>query len=124
MPKIYTSYYGNRDLPKNAILIAVSAKVPDGFKVFEHAKSLAPTWDIYNEYKQRGDHNRYALRYKIEVLAKLDRARVYYRLNTIMRNNKKDVILLCYEKPNEFCHRHLIAEWLDMGIAEWEGGEK
>ena len=24
-----------------------------------------------------------------------------------------DVILLCYEKPKEFCHRHILAEYLN-----------
>lgn len=23
-----------------------------------------------------------------------------------------DVALLCYEKPGDFCHRHILAEWL------------
>jgi uncharacterized protein (DUF488 family) len=29
--------------------------------------------------------------------------------------NTKDtdkIILLCYEKPGDFCHRHLVADWL------------
>lgn len=24
----------------------------------------------------------------------------------------KDVALICYEKSSDFCHRHLVAEWL------------
>ena len=30
--------------------------------------------------------------------------------------NSKDVhlVLLCYEKPTDFCHRHLFAEWLSQ----------
>ena len=29
-------------------------------------------------------------------------------------NNKNfDIVLLCYEKPDEFCHRHLVAEWFN-----------
>lgn len=24
----------------------------------------------------------------------------------------KDIALICYEKPTDFCHRHLVAEWL------------
>lgn len=23
----------------------------------------------------------------------------------------KDICLICYEKPNDFCHRHLVADW-------------
>ena len=25
-----------------------------------------------------------------------------------------DVILLCFEKPGEFCHRHLVVQWLNQ----------
>lgn len=25
---------------------------------------------------------------------------------------KKDIVFVCYEKPGDFCHRHLLAEWL------------
>ena len=35
----------------------------------------------------------------------------------------KDVCLLCYETPENFCHRQLVAEWLNnAGIAcvEWD----
>ena len=39
----------------------------------------------------------------------------------------KDIALVCYEKPGDFCHRHLVAQWLrDAGysVEEWEtGGE-
>lgn len=23
-----------------------------------------------------------------------------------------NIVLLCYEKPTDFCHRHLVAQWL------------
>lgn len=26
-------------------------------------------------------------------------------------NHSKDVALLCCEKPSDFCHRHLVADW-------------
>lgn len=24
----------------------------------------------------------------------------------------RDIVLCCYEKPGDFCHRHILAEWL------------
>ena len=24
----------------------------------------------------------------------------------------KDIVLVCYEIPSDFCHRHLVADWL------------
>ena len=31
--------------------------------------------------------------------------------------------LICYEKPSDFCHRHLVSEWLKergFDIEEWD----
>lgn len=36
------------------------------------------------------------------------------------------VALICYEKPSDFCHRHLIAKWLrayGVECTEWEDTE-
>ena len=48
----------------------------------------------------------YIIEYWNTVLSKLDSEKVYNDLN-----NK---ILLCYEKSNEFCHRHVVAAWIEM----------
>jgi hypothetical protein len=37
---------------------------------------------------------------------------------------KEGSILLCYEKPTDFCHRHVLAEWVmqhtDVTFIEWK----
>lgn len=43
-------------------------------------------------------------------------AGVYALLSEVA--DKRDIVLCCYEKPNEFCHRHILAEWLGNGIKE------
>ena len=48
----------------------------------------------------------YMIEYWNNVLKKLDPEEVYKELN-----NK---ILLCYEKSNEFCHRHVVAAWFEI----------
>lgn len=35
---------------------------------------------------------------------------VVHQLELLGRGN--DVALVCYEKPGEFCHRRIVAEWL------------
>ena len=48
--------------------------------------------------------------YQEEVLDTLDADKV---VEEILRLSEgKDAVLICYEKPDEFCHRHLLAEWL------------
>ena len=41
-----------------------------------------------------------------EILDRLDPRKVYQELG-------EDAVLLCWEKPGEFCHRRLVAEWLE-----------
>ena len=42
-----------------------------------------------------------------------------------LSNNAENIILLCYEKSTDFCHRHLVANWINenntlrINIKEW-----
>jgi uncharacterized protein (DUF488 family) len=49
------------------------------------------------------------MRFYAETLSKLDPATVYSELG-------ESAILLCYERSEEFCHRHLVAKWLSMNL--------
>lgn len=42
------------------------------------------------------------------------------KVNTVLNKIAKDrnLILCCYEKPNEFCHRKLLSKWLGGDINE------
>ncbi|MDV6237616.1 DUF488 family protein [Leptospira ellisii] len=46
-----------------------------------------------------------------EKLFKLDAVEVLEQLKELSQG--KDLALLCYEKPGDFCHRRLVAEWLE-----------
>lgn len=74
---------------------------------------LAPKLDFWREWKNnRGiipdeENNKYYIEhYYDEVLSNLDVQKVYDDL-------KYDVIL-CYENPDEFCHRHIVASWIEL----------
>ena len=114
---IHTSYFAKEQHIKNAgmVPIAITAKVPDWYEGLVYDK-LAPTIDILMEYKRTGDRDRYIERYKAEVLDKLDPYRVWWELKEITgihyAEDKQGICLMCYEKPDSFCHRHLVAEWL------------
>lgn len=45
-----------------------------------------------------------------EVLSKLNADVVVNELLSL--SEEKPFALICYERPGEFCHRHLVAEWL------------
>lgn len=80
--------------------------------------SLAPKYDFFRKWKdnkgkipEKENTRFYIHEYYNRVLKFLDPIKVYSDLD--------GKILLCYEKENEFCHRHLVAYWLEecMGIA-------
>lgn len=73
--------------------------------------ALAPTDEIL-ALKDRPTE--YTKRYKEEVLRNLDPIRIFATLMGIGRQEQTDkVVMMCYERPEVFCHRHIVAEWLN-----------
>lgn len=35
------------------------------------------------------------------------------RICPVCNVGENDIALICYEKPTDFCHRHLVADWLN-----------
>ena len=55
----------------------------------------------------------YEKRYREEVLRKVKAIDVYRNIDLIAHQENTDkVVLLCYESPEKFCHRHIVASWL------------
>ncbi len=94
---IFTSRIGY----PNSIDITVKSANGD-FKLF------APTWDMVMGFK-RGEKSvyQYSCEY-IDRLNKIDR-KVFDRLFS----NKDKIILACYCRAGEFCHRVLLAKYLE-----------
>lgn len=118
---IYTSYYANYRFfdEKKFALISISGKPPANWNG-ETYKKLAPSWSIWREWhdsRVNADKEtkelanaHYTERFKKEVLAKLNPMDV---LNDIRNmSGCRTPVLMCYERPDEFCHRHLVAKWL------------
>jgi uncharacterized protein YeaO (DUF488 family) len=107
---LYTSYFANiRKLPENIIPISICGKAPDSWKGLQY-KKLAPKWDFFKVWKETKDNDYYIKNFDERVLNVLNAENVVNDLYTL--SNNKDVCLICYEKPSDFCHRHLVAEWL------------
>ena len=59
----------------------------------------------------------YAERFPKEVLRFISPYDFYTVLFGIAKTARTDkVVLLCYESPEKFCHRHIVADWLAKGI--------
>ena len=113
---IYTSYFAKlRDLKKNNIEpIAICAAPPSWYIGLQYSE-LAPPYDAFMAWKMNHDDEAYAERYKEEVLGQLDAAAVVSKLTkAVPAETGKHIALVCYEKSSSFCHRHLVAEWLNQ----------
>ena len=107
---IYTSYFAKlKSLPDNVIPISICGKAPDWYKGLQY-KKLAPKYDFFIKWKDNHDNDYYTKCFNEQVLDKLDVEDVVSEL--IDPHSGIDIALICYEKPEDFCHRHLVAEWL------------
>ena len=120
---IFTTYFAQlRNLPENIIPVSICGRAPDWYTGLQY-KKLAPKWTFFQEWKKSHDNNYYIEHFNAEVLAHLDARQVAEELQAKLPDATKDIALVCYEKPGEFCQRHLVADWLrENGVEcrEWE----
>ena len=111
--KLYTSCFANKWKYKDMITISIALWPPKDYKGY-CSKKLAPSKDILNEYHRTRDEKQYTKRYKEEILGNLDcETLVKGTLEYIReKHGEKDICFLCFEKPGDFCHRKLVANWM------------
>lgn len=118
--KIYTSYFANgKKLNMAGLRMIGIALYPPKWFYGTTIRDVAPSYSIL---KETSSQEEYVNRFKNEILSKVDAKAFVEKLETISKG--KDVALCCYEKPDDFCHRHLVAEWLtaNLGIEVTEFG--
>ena len=107
--KIYTSYFANgARLHKAGIMMIGIALYPPKWFEGPSIKIVSPSWDILHNSNGEED---YTKRFETEILARRDPKTVMAAIEHLA--NGKDVALCCFEKPNDFCHRHIVAKWLN-----------
>lgn len=104
--KIYTSYFANskRLYAAGVEVIGIARYQPKWF-YGRNMKHLAPTSYMLSD---RCTHEEYIKLYE-GILMSLNLEQLKTELEAIGR----DVALCCYEKPGDFCHRHLLADYLN-----------
>ena len=76
---------------------------------FEKYPPLLPSLSLLREWRAgKISKEAYTQRYYNETLSRLDPQKVY--------NDLDGKILLCHEPPGEFCHRRLVARWLEDSL--------
>lgn len=110
---IYTGYFAKTKKYIEAGLtpISIAGRAPSFYDGIEY-KKLAPKYALFAAYKS-GELNefQYAEGFKELTLDPLSQKQVEEELYELSNGN--DVVLLCYEKQGDFCHRHLVADWLE-----------
>lgn len=117
---VYTSYFANsKKLAQAGIKVIGVALYPPRWFNGVSIRDVAPTPSIL--FAKSQTHEQYTERYINEVLSILNPQQFMAYLRSLSQGH--DVALCCYEKPGDFCHRHILAEWLSDNtnetITEW-----
>jgi hypothetical protein len=93
--------------------LSISGKAPDWY-AGPQFRLLAPKRGFFDAWKAGEiDNDGYIREFNAQVLAQLDPADIYARLTA---QYGADLTLLCYERPGEFCHRRLVAQWFEHAL--------
>ena len=103
------------DVQKNAFISISLYPSNNEFVNYEY-KSLAPNWKLHENLKSKKiSEDQFISAYK-EQLNSMNPNIVYDDLNTLVSG--LEPILMTDGSKKKFCHRHLVAEWLEneLGI--------
>lgn len=114
-----TSYFANMKNITNPI--AICGWVPKFYTGPRYMK-LAPKKEWFFKWKELKNSGKYTDEemekmyidlYNRTVLSFLNPNDVWNELCAIYPDTPSDdITLICYEKPGDFCHRHLVSKWL------------
>jgi hypothetical protein len=114
---IYTSYYAKWDkIPGDLYKVGITIFPPKWLPGITNLWNLAPNKELLDYMKKcNGDEATYTIKYTQLLESRFVRLeKVGGFLTKFMAHvNAKDLVMCCYEKPGEFCHRHLLAEILN-----------
>ena len=122
---------GSYDNVKSGNTVSISGDRGANFGYAGYScKKLAPMWDTYNHYmevyskmkSQILEYDHYmTLKKQIEdqyiksfYETRLKDLNVDLLLNTLEEKYGRDIVLLCYEPIEEFCHRRLVADYIEL----------
>lgn len=117
-------------LPADSMRVSISRFPPDFFKGdlpanMYRSDLLAPSEPLLDDFKAGiVDESAYRKRYVTELAKSLSKKgfmsfeSYFRRVRDIYANEVSasygSVVFLCYEKPGEFCHRHALADLMNM----------
>lgn len=110
MLKVYTSYFGKI---KQAIHPVSISRYPPKWYAGWTFPSLAPSAQLLSDYKAgRVNEAEYTTIFQAQIRHQHVVKEVVSNLSRFA-NDDGIITLMCYEKPEDFCHRYLVAKWLE-----------
>ena len=110
---MHTSYFANLRNVTNPL--SISRVTPVWYYGPEY-KTLAPYWNLMMDYKAGViTSEQYTELFNEDVLGRLNALDVWHDIRAMYGDN---VTLLCYEKPGDFCHRRLVADWFKRELGQ------
>ena len=122
---IYTGYYSKikEYADSGLILLSISRTKPEFAKSCIDIPQLFPSNKILWDYKKgKIDEMEYTSKY-LDQLNELGVDRIIKMIQIFGDN----VVLLCWESPEKFCHRHILADYINKNscvVIEEFGKEK
>lgn len=113
---IYTSYFANlMKLDKSKYLPIGITRFPPNWFRGHNIEMVAPSKELLFKLKNKEiDEDTYKIRYLNDLESKKEQIINYF--NMLNRPYEKDIVLCCYEKSEDFCHRHILSDWLNNNI--------
>ena len=113
--KIFTSFFGNKNnIPSNILKVSIASESPKNYNGVTY-KSLAPNAiDTIDLKYGRINFETYKRRFN-KKLSKLDVRKIVNTLKSLSMG--MDVVLLCHESNNEYCHRKLVSNWINKNTS-------
>lgn len=115
---LYTTYISKLSkLPPDDHKIIITRYLPRGFKIEKypntyHYPQLSPSDELLKKYKDGCSWNEFSKEFYKEIENRPDLSRTINSLVEFYNKHKRTMYLLCYEKDQYSCHRHLLSLYL------------
>jgi uncharacterized protein YeaO (DUF488 family) len=118
---IYTSNFASirKFKADKTIQLSISRYTPKWLKeddITDNIEILAPSKELLLNYKSGKVTKEEYIKIYIEGIEEIENTKKFKRLLEKLKEvNERgyDIFLLCYEKKGDFCHRHLLSDFLN-----------
>lgn len=114
MREFYTGYFARIEKYKELGLypVSIARYNPKGMNIFTWS-AVAPSEEILRDYKSgKITEIEYDFRYRLQLQNRNILEDLYF-IDSKVPKECEGVVLCCYEKSGAFCHRHILAGYID-----------